>query len=44
MPQDFMYGGVTHPVDVLRSFLGDVAEVHCYATKGKAHAQVSVEE
>lgn len=35
IPQDFMYGGVTHPVDVLRSFLGDVEEVHCYAAKGK---------
>jgi predicted dehydrogenase len=35
MPQDFMYGGVTHPVDILRSFLGDVAEVHCYAAKGR---------
>lgn len=35
MPQDFMYGGVTHPVDILRSFLGDVEEVHCYAAKGK---------
>ena len=35
VPQDFMYGGVTHPVDILRSFLGDVDEVHCLATKGK---------
>ncbi len=35
MPQDFMYGGVTHPVDILRSFLGDVAEVHCYAAQGR---------
>ncbi len=35
MPQDFMYGGVTHPVDILHSFLGDVAEVHCYAAKGQ---------
>ncbi|MFO7897716.1 MAG: Gfo/Idh/MocA family oxidoreductase [Planctomycetota bacterium] len=34
MPQDLMYGGVTHPVDILRSFLGDVDEVHCYAAKG----------
>jgi predicted dehydrogenase len=34
MPQDFMYGGVTHPVDILRGFLGDVEEVHCYAAKG----------
>jgi len=29
-----MYGGVTHPVDILRCFLGDVEEVHCYAAKG----------
>ncbi len=35
MPQDFMYGGVTHPVDILRCFLGDAAEVHCYAAKGR---------
>ncbi len=35
MPQDLMYGGVTHPVDILRSFIGDVEEVHCYAAKGK---------
>ncbi len=34
MPQDLLYGGVTHPVDILRSFLGNVAEVHCYASKG----------
>jgi len=25
---------VTHPVDVLRSFLGNVSEVHCNASKG----------
>jgi len=35
MPQDLMYGGVTHPVDILRSFMGDIAEVHCFSTKGK---------
>ena len=33
-PQDFMYGGVCHPVDVLRWFLGDVDEVFAYANKG----------
>jgi len=34
-PQDLMFGGVVHPVDILRSFLGDVEEVHAYGTKGK---------
>ena len=34
VPQDFMYGGVCHPVDSLVWFLGDVEEVHCYAGRG----------
>ncbi len=34
VPQDFMYGGVCHPVDSLVWFLGDVDEVHCYANRG----------
>ncbi len=34
VPQDLMFGGVVHPVDILRSFLGDVEEVHAYGTKG----------
>ena len=34
-PQDLMFGGVVHPVDILRSFLGDVEEVHAYGAKGK---------
>lgn len=34
VPQDFMYGGVCHPLDSLVWFLGDVDEVHCYANKG----------
>ncbi len=33
-PQDLMFGGVVHPVDILRSFLGDVEEVHAYGMKG----------
>jgi predicted dehydrogenase len=37
-PQDFMYGGVCHPLDSLVWFLGDVDEVHCYANKGDLSA------
>lgn len=33
VPQDFMFGGASHPIDVLRWFLGDVEEVHVYANK-----------
>ena len=35
VPQDLMFGGVVHPVDILRCFLGDVEEVHAYGAKGK---------
>ncbi len=34
VPQDLMFGGVCHPVDVLRWFLGDVEEVFAYGNKG----------
>ncbi len=32
-PQDLMYGGASHPVDLLRWFLGDVEEVHAYGRR-----------
>ena len=35
VPQDLMFGGVVHPVDILRCFLGDVEQVHAYGSKGK---------
>src|SRR5262249_28453039 len=34
-PQDLMYGGVSHPIDVLRWFFGDVRSVHALGRKGK---------
>jgi predicted dehydrogenase len=32
-PQDLLYGGACHPIDLLRWFLGDVDEVSVYAAK-----------
>ena len=32
-PQDLLYGGACHPIDLLRWFLGDVEEVFVYATQ-----------
>ena len=34
MPQDVMFGGTSHPVDVLRWFFGDVDTVHCISCRG----------
>ena len=33
-PQDFMYGGISHPADILRWFVGDVEELHAFGGKG----------
>ncbi len=35
MPQDFMFGGCVHSIDVLRAFGGDIRRVHAFARKGK---------
>ena len=32
-PQDLLLGGACHPIDLLRWFLGDVDEVHCYGLR-----------
>jgi predicted dehydrogenase len=32
-PQDVLYGGACHPIDLLRWFFGDVEEVFCYGQK-----------
>ncbi|MGH2353169.1 MAG: Gfo/Idh/MocA family protein [Chloroflexota bacterium] len=34
-PQDLMYGGASHPVDLLRWFFGSVRTVHALASKGR---------
>ena len=33
MPQDLLLGGACHPIDLLRWFMGDIDEVHCYGLK-----------
>lgn len=34
-PQDFLYGGCIHPVEVVRAFAGDIEHVHAIANRGK---------
>lgn len=34
MPQDFMFGGCVHGIDVIRAFAGDVGRVHAFGRKG----------
>ena len=34
MPQDFMFGGCVHSIDVIRAFGGDISRVHAIANKG----------
>ncbi len=32
-PQDLLLGGACHPIDLLRWFMGDIEEVHCYGLR-----------
>jgi predicted dehydrogenase len=34
VPQDMMFGGCMHPIDILRAFAGDVEWVHAFANRG----------
>jgi predicted dehydrogenase len=44
VPQDLMYGGASHPIDLLRWFLGDVEEVHAYGRKGNLTPEYPFED
>lgn len=43
-PQDLLYGGASHPIDLLRWFLGDVAEVHAFGRKGNLTPEYPFED
>ncbi len=43
-PQDLMYGGASHPIDLLRWFFGDVEEVHAYGRKGNLTPEYPYED
>jgi len=43
-PQDLVYGGASHPIDLLCWFLGDVEEVHAYARKGNLTPEYPYED
>jgi predicted dehydrogenase len=44
VPQDLMYGGVSHPVDILRWLCGDIDEVHALARRGGLTPEVTAEQ
>lgn len=43
MPQDFMYGGGLHPIDLLRWYLGEVEEVFAYGLRGGRPQEYPIE-
>ena len=42
VPQDLLYGGVSHPVDILRWILGDIEEVHAYGNRAGLTPEVAI--
>ena len=44
MPQDFLYGGGLHPIDLLRWYVGEVQEVYAYAQKSGRSPEYRLED
>ena len=44
MPQDFMFGGCVHSIDVIRAFGGDIRRVHAIARKGDLTPEYPLED
>ena len=44
VPQDFMYGGCVHSIDVIRAFGGDIDEVQAFSNQGKMTADYAIDD
>jgi predicted dehydrogenase len=44
MPQDFLYGGGLHPIDLLRWYVGEVVEVYAYGQKSGRTPEYRLED
>jgi predicted dehydrogenase len=44
VPQDFMYGGCVHSLDVIRAFAGEIKSVHAFANNGGMTDGYSLED
>lgn len=44
LPQDFMYGGGLHPIDLLRWYVGEVEEVFAYGLRGGRPPEYPIED
>jgi predicted dehydrogenase len=42
VPQDLLYGGISHPLDIMRWLLGDIEEVHAYGNRGGLTPEVKI--
>ena len=43
-PQDLMFGGCVHSIDVIRAFGGDIESVHAFANKGNLTEEYPLED
>jgi predicted dehydrogenase len=42
VPQDLMYGGISHPLDIMRWLVGDIEEVHAYGNRAGLTPEVKI--
>jgi predicted dehydrogenase len=44
VPQDLMFGGCVHSIDIIRAFGGDVETVHAFAAKGNIDVDYPIQD